>query len=265
MMAGIPSSQDRDPESRSLVGLPSSKSFEPIVWMLDDDHELCLLLSRFFGQVTLKFHFFNTVRDFEQALLVSSPAVLVLDQMLPIKSGIDVLRSLRTAGYGFPVLILSAIGAPTVRVEGLEAGANDYLVKPFLCRELELRLKQLLKINSNNLSPTGEFPSLIYCQIGDILFDSNKSILVANGAEVRLTRGETALMRVFCSSGEGLVTRAELLRLSGSLVQNESSRTVDVRVSKLRKRLRELNNDIDLIEVVRGRGYRLSCSVIPLV
>ncbi|MFN9911333.1 MAG: response regulator, partial [Pirellulaceae bacterium] len=81
----------------------------------------------------------------ERALLVCTPDLLLLDQMLPLKSGLDVLGGLRRQGHRFPILMLSALNAATDRIAGLELGADDYLGKPFVFRELQLRIERLLR------------------------------------------------------------------------------------------------------------------------
>ena len=115
------------------------------IWILDDDAELGALLLSQFAQRGWSARHLSHPRELELALDQSQPDLLVLDELLPEQRGTDVLARLRRGLPHLPVLMLSALGGPRDRVAGLEAGANDYLGKPFLFRELQLRVEQLLK------------------------------------------------------------------------------------------------------------------------
>lgn len=166
------------------------------------------LLLEQFGQRGWTARHLNHPRELEKALNETVPDLLVLDELLPAQRGTDVLARLRLNHPYLPVLMLSALGAPRDRVAGLEAGANDYLGKPFLFRELQL----------------------------------------------------------LCSRAGAVVSRQELGQASGSLVDVEQSRSIDVRLSRLRRLLEELQPEGTMIETVRGQGYRLVAPVqrLPL-
>ena len=115
------------------------------IWILDDDAELGALLLSQFAQRGWSARHLSHPRELELALYQSQPDLLVLDELLPEQRGTDVLARLRRGLPHLPVLMLSALGAPRDRVAGLEAGTNDYLGNPFLFRELQLRVEQLLK------------------------------------------------------------------------------------------------------------------------
>jgi two-component system OmpR family response regulator len=161
--------------------------------------------------------------------------------------------------------MLSAMGTPSDRVEGLEVGANDYLPKPFLCRELLLRLQHLMSRSKPELQRHHAQPQLrtghTYL-IGDLIFDPGAGSLRVGGEDHGLTPGEVSLLLIFCEAPSLCHSRNDLLRLSGSFVTESTSRTIDVRVSRLRRKLKELNYGVDLIETVRGQGYRLAA--VPL-
>ena len=114
------------------------------IWLLDDDKALCRLLEPILNSRGWRPRSFHRPDDLLNALDGGAPDLLVLDQMLPDKSGTHVLANLRQAGWRFPLLMLSALGAPADRICGLEVGADDYLAKPFLPRELQLRIEKLL-------------------------------------------------------------------------------------------------------------------------
>jgi DNA-binding response OmpR family regulator len=152
--------------------------------------------------------------------------------------------------------MLSALGAPRDRIAGLEAGANDYLGKPFLFRELQLRVQQLLRAGKTPL------PSDHDWQLGELRLDPQKLWLGrSDGRGQELSRGEVALLQLLCNRAGEVVSRQELGQASGSLVDAQQSRSIDVRLSRLRRLLLELQPEEQMIETVRGQGYRLTAPV----
>lgn len=236
------------------------------IWILDDDEAMCSLLQRQAHKLNWTMQALHHPKQLREALEAGQPDALLLDQLLPDKHGLDVLASLRQAGLGFPVLILSALGAPSDRIAGLEAGADDYLSKPFDFRELQLRLERLLRHpyaeppSQRSLSlPSGIF------QLANLRFDANDQpcLIPPTGEIHRLSRGESALLHAFCRAGGAPLSRAQLLQATGSLVNPGQTRTIDVRISRLRRTLRELAGR-DLIQPERGMGYRLEAEVREL-
>lgn len=236
------------------------------IWILDDDEAMCALLSRQCQKLNWHMQALHHPRQLPKALQEGRPDVLLLDQLLPEKHGLDVLASLQQAGRAFPVLILSALGAPSDRIAGLEAGADDYLSKPFHFRELQLRVERLLRhpyagpISERSPSlPAGTF------QLANLRFEAGRQpcLLTPGGDVHRLSRGECALLHAFCRSQGNALSRAQLLQATGSLVIPGQTRTIDVRVSRLRRVLRELAGK-ELIHPERGMGYRLMVEVKEL-
>jgi len=237
------------------------------IWILDDDEAMCSLLSRQSQKLDWTIQALHHPRQLPQALQEGRPDLLLLDQLLPEKHGLDVLAALQQAGRAFPVMILSALGAPSDRIAGLEAGADDYLSKPFHFRELQLRVERLLRHpyaasgGAGTLSlPAGTF------QLDCLRFETGRQqgLITPEGECHRLSRGECALLHAFCRSQGAALSRAQLLQASGSLVIPGQTRTIDVRVSRLRRVLRELAGK-DLIIPERGMGYRLVADVKELV
>jgi DNA-binding response OmpR family regulator len=170
--------------------------------------------------------------------------VLVLDWMLPDDSGISFLRRLRTQDRAamLPVLMLTARAGEVDRVEGLEAGADDYLVKPFSTAELVARLRALLR----RVDPAHKY------LVGDLTIDVAKGSVRFGGNYIDLTRREFELLSYLAAHPGRIFSRGELLDRVWGEDFFGTERTVDQHVAQLRARFR-----VDLIETVRGRGYRL--------
>lgn len=226
------------------------------IWILDDDAELGSLLLEQFGQRGWQARHLQHPRELEQALDEAVPDLLVLDELLPCQRGTDVLLRLRQGHPQLPVLMLSALGAPRDRIAGLEAGANDYLGKPFLFRELQLRVEQLLRVGQP-LPPADQV-----WQLGELRLNPLHLWLGrADGLGQELSRGEVALLQLLCSRAGEVVSRQELGQASGSLVDVQQSRSIDVRLSRLRRLLLELQPGEQMIDTVGGQGYRLTAPV----
>ena len=250
-------------ESSSRTAAFESKRQGARVWILDDDTGLCKLLRRQLESAGWQCLMFHNAQALEELLVESTPELLVLDQMLPDKPGTQVLTVLRQAGHQFPVLMLSALGAPDDRIHGLEEGADDYLTKPFSAKELQLRIERLLLNASGPTVLLEEAPEAF--QIDGLRFRPAETQLASATEVISLSRGEAALLTSFCQAPGLILSREQLARGSGSLVDVSNSRSLDMRISKLRRLLSSLEEGLgDKLEAVRGRGYRLAASVIKL-
>ncbi len=175
--------------------------------------------------------------------------VVVLDWLLPGKPGIEVCRELRAAGVTAPVLMLTAKDAVADRIAGLDAGADDYLVKPFAFGELLARIRALLR-----RSETTRPPVLV---AADLALDPASHRVTRAGRPVALTAREYAILEYLLRHAGRVVTRA---RLAEHVFEDETdnlTNLVDVHVSHLRKKI-DRGAAVPLIHTVRGRGYRLS-------
>ncbi|MFZ0406881.1 MAG: response regulator transcription factor [Cyanobium sp.] len=231
------------------------------IWLLDDDRALCRLLERILNSMGWRPRSFHRPNDLLAALDGGPPDLVVLDQMLPDKPGTHLLAHLRQAGWRFPVLMLSALGAPADRICGLEMGADDYLAKPFLPRELQLRIEKLLQLHPRRRQAQrleGSF------WMGRIQFEPAQCRLTgADGIQHAISRGAVALLLAFCQAPDQVLSRDHLLLASGSLVDASTSRSLDVRLSRLRRLLESISQGTVRIETVRGLGYRLHLDLPP--
>jgi two-component system, OmpR family, phosphate regulon response regulator OmpR len=187
-----------------------------------------------------------------------SPDLLVLDVMMPGESGLDLTRSLREEqGHDLPVLLLTARGAPEDRIAGFEAGADDYLPKPFEPRELVLRIKALLR-RAPVIAPIAPAPPGPI-RIGTASFDRDRGELIGANGPIRLTGGESALLAALANRPGEILSREEIASALGT--DEAGERAVDVQVTRLRRKIEADPREPRFLHTVRGRGYVLKPGV----
>ncbi|HSD67250.1 MAG TPA: response regulator transcription factor [Vicinamibacteria bacterium] len=178
------------------------------------------------------------------------PDVVILDIMLPGRSGLDVLRDLRSAGDTVPVLVLTAKGDIVDRVVGLELGADDYLPKPFAVRELLARVRALLRRAAPRNTPDE-------LTLGDVRFDFRA--LTAYGKHAAaLTTHDILVMKALAAHPGELVRRIDIVEEVCGLDSEATLRTVDNHVMALRRALGDDPRRPRFLHTVRGEGYRLT-------
>ena len=219
----------------------------PHLLVVDDDERLRALLQRYLSSSGFRV---TAAADASEArTLIKSLTfdALVLDVMMPGESGFDLAESLR-AQSDIPILMLTARGEPGDRIEGLERGADDYLGKPFEPRELMLRLSALLR---RTRSPD-RAPLRQVC-MGANVFDLKRSELRRDGKIVRLTGSETQLLKVLAANAGHSFSRSALC----SKLDSALERSVDVQVTRLRRKIEDDPKLPLYIQTVRGVGYVL--------
>jgi two-component system phosphate regulon response regulator PhoB len=179
------------------------------------------------------------------------PDLVVLDLMLPDLPGTEICRQLKSnpKTAAMPVMMLTARGEEVDRVVGFELGADDYITKPFSVREVVLRIRAILRRNQPGEGPKPRE------QVGPIRLDTDAHRCFVDGGEVDLTALEFKLLETFMSRVGRVQTREQLLRDVWDMTGDLQTRTVDTHVKRLREKL---GSGRDLIETVRGLGYRMS-------
>ncbi len=196
-------------------------------------------------------HAVDETGEGEEALFMGNEYpldVVVLDLGLPDLSGLDVLRRWRQAGRGFPVLILTGRGRWQEKVEGLEAGADDYLVKPFHIEEVLARLRALVRRAAGWSRSTLEF--------GEIAIDTGTQAVSVAGEAVSLTAYEYKLLEYLALHAGEVVSKTELTEHLYAEDHDRDSNVLEVLLGRLRRKL-DPGRTRDPIETLRGRGYRL--------
>lgn len=177
--------------------------------------------------------------------------LIILDRMLPGLEGLEVLRRLRAAAVNAPVLVLTALGGIADRVEGLDAGADDYLVKPFALAELTARINALMR-----RPPMRGAPENVRLQVGDLTLDMIRREATRAGRTIHLQPREFALLEQLMRNVGRIVTRTMFLEQVWGFHFDPRTNIVESHLSRLRAKLREGFGD-DPIETVRGAGYRM--------
>jgi two-component system, OmpR family, response regulator len=175
-------------------------------------------------------------------------AAIVLDVMLPGFDGFELCRKLRAAGIWVPVLMLTARDAVNDRVRGLDAGADDYMVKPFSLLELAARLRALVR-RDDRVRP-------VLLAEGDLKLDPASKRAWRGGAELQLSPKEFSLLELFLRHPGTVLTRSQILDAAWDFAYDGTSNVVDQYVTYLRKKIDVPFGRHDL-ETVRGMGYRL--------
>lgn len=219
------------------------------VLICEDDAEVAAFVERGLGELG---HVVTRASDGEDALhlgAVESFDAILLDRMLPRIDGVEIVRRWRSAGIHTPVLMLTALGGIVDRVSGLEAGADDYLVKPFAFAELAARIAALLR-----RPPISDRPTRL--EVGSITLDLLRREVHREGREIHLQPREYALLEQLARNAGKVVTRTMFLESVWGFHFDPQTNIVESHLSRLRSKLNE-GFATDPIETLRGVGYRM--------
>jgi len=219
------------------------------ILVVDDDPALRTALDRALKLEGYRVSFAHDGRQALQMMTGGAQDAVILDLGLPLMDGLEVCRRVRERGDRTPVLMLTARDAVTDRVEGLDAGADDYLVKPFALDELLARLRALLR-------RTTATPSEGVLKFGDIVMDLQAMEVRRGQRELQLTRTEFRLLELFMRNPRVVLTRSRIFEEVWGYDFGASSNALEVYVSYLRRKL-EAEGELRLIHTVRGVGYTL--------
>lgn len=176
--------------------------------------------------------------------------VIIADRMLPVCDGLSIIKTLRSQGDVTPVLILSALGEVNDRVDGLSAGGDDYLVKPYAFSELRARIDALARRNMAN-------PNEAKLKVADLEIDLHKHRVTRAGELIRLQPREYRLLEYFMRHADQVVTRSMLLEQVWEFNFDPQTNVIDVQISRLRAKI-DKGHSLPLLHTIRGAGYKLS-------
>ncbi len=216
--------------------------------LIDDDLELCDLLSRWLSQEGFVVAASHDGQQARQQLQANSPDAVILDVMLPDGSGLELLKQLRQEHPELPVLMLSARGEPLDRILGLELGADDYLAKPCDPRELTARLRAVLRRSQATGKPQLQ-------DLGDLSFSAARGTVSIGEHEASLTLSEGRILEALLQTPGEPVDKQALAQLALGRKLSLYDRSLDMHVSNLRKKLGPHADGRPRIQALRGRGY----------
>ena len=225
------------------------------ILVVDDDEKLLDLVIRYLDKEGFIVHGTHNAEEMDNYLSGDNPDLIILDLMLPGEDGLSIARRIRSTN-GTPILMLSARGDDIDRIVGLEMGADDYLSKPFNPRELLARIKAILRrTQTEAIKGSIEEASTELYSFGDFELNLTINSLSHKGKIINLTSGEYALLEAFVKHPNRILTRDHLIELIKGYERSPFDRSVDVRVTRLRKKLEENPEHPEYIRTIWGKGY----------
>lgn len=213
--------------------------------VVDDDERIRKLLQKYLISEGYFVSIVKNTIEAEDVIKKIQCNLIILDLMMPGETGISFAKRLKIKQNSIPIIMLTAMGEVENRIEGLEAGADDYLVKPFEPKELLLRISNILKHNLNNKA---------LFHFGDYIYNIKSRSLVKANHNIFLTNSEHVLLSFFLNKMNQVVTREEL---ASELAIIE--RSVDVQIVRLRNKI-EINSSKPIfLQAIRGKGYIFKC------
>mgnify|MGYP001385601444 FL=1 len=219
--------------------------FEAHIMVVDDDDGIRNLVKKYLNENNFLVSTANNAEDAEEKIKVIKFDLIVLDIMMPGESGLDFISKNKDK-YNTPIILLTAKGEASERVEGLEVGADDYLPKPFEPKELTLRIRNILnKTKSKNIKRIIEFDN--------IRIDLNKFIIHKDDKEFKINNTEKIILEKMINSPGETFSRTYI----GNLINIDKERSVDVIITRLRKKIELDPKNPKYLQTIRGTGYVL--------
>jgi len=231
-----------------LVACPERSLASMRILLAEDDRQLRLSIARGLREASYAVDQAGTGTQAASLAAANHYDAVILDVLLPGKSGVAVCSGLRQSGNAVPILILTALDGVDSRIEGLDAGADDYLTKPFDFGELLARLRALTRRRGPVASATVE--------VGDLVIDTLRRSVRRNRREIALTGKEFAFLLHLARNAGRVIDRAELMEHVWDDAQNTYSNIIDVYASRLRRKIDE-GEKVALFKTIRGTGFML--------
>src|SRR5688572_21333159 len=217
----------------------------PHLLLVDDDDRIRELLKRYLAQAGARVSAAPDAAGARKLLNAMDFDLLILDVMMPVEDGFSLAESVRKTSK-VPIVLLTARGMPEDRIKGLSIGADDYVPKPFEPAELTLRINAILR------RVVSQRPDAEMVSFGPFTFNSARGELAREGATVRLTEAEVAMLRVLAARPGETISREDLAKRTGAGLE----RSVDVQVTRLRRKIEADPRAPIFLQTVRGIGYR---------
>jgi two-component system phosphate regulon response regulator OmpR len=227
----------------------TTQSSKPHILIVDDDIRILKLLKQFLSQ---NGYLVSTATSSKEAEIYLNEFIfdlVMLDVMMPEVTGIEFARTIKENKIHVPIILLTALSEPEDKVRGLEAGADDYITKPFEAKELLLRTKKLIDLYGYNKKSSN------IIKFGTRLYDLNKKNLYDNdeGTIIKLSSTEKKLLEILIEHQETILSRERLSNLMGGL----NERSVDVQIVRLRSKIENDPKQPRFLQTIRNEGYVL--------
>jgi two-component system phosphate regulon response regulator OmpR len=230
----------------------------PQILVVDDDNEIRKLLARYMQEQGFRVLLASKCAEVHERIVTNPIDLIILDVMLPDGSGLDLCRDLRAARSNIPIILLTALKEDVDRIIGLEIGADDYLGKPFNPRELVARIRAVLRRGTtSSLEPPATGP---YHFEGFVADPTTRSVTDPGGGNVPLTGAEFDLLVTFLDRPGRILSRDQLLDLTRGCDGDVLDRSIDVLISRLRRKLAD-GGAAQLFKTIRNGGYQLAAKV----
>ena len=223
--------------------------------IVDDDQRIRELLQKYLMRNGFMVSIARDAAQAKRLLKGLAFDLIVLDIMMPEQDGLSLTRELRET-IDTPILLLTARNEVEDRISGLEAGADDYLSKPFEPKELLLRIHAILR-RMPEVAPPEDTPKML--SLGATRYDVQKGELWDGDTQIRLTSTESELMRIFSKNIGQALSRMDLVTQMGREDGNSQDRAIDVQITRLRKKIETNPKEPRYLQTVRGSGYMLAC------
>ena len=227
---------------------------EPHILVVDDDRGIRDLLQEFFRKRGLATSVAGDGAEMEAVMRRTPVDLVVLDVMLPGRSGLELCRELRARQSPVAIIMLTAVNETTDRVVVLEIGADDYVPKPFDPRELLARIRAVLRRNGGEAKPLPQRQVWRFC--GWTMDCSRRRLVAPDDVRVELTAAEFNLLHTFVRCAQRVLTRDQLIELTGGDGGISYDRSIDILVSRLRRKMEDNPKSPKLIQTVRSGGYQ---------
>lgn len=241
----------------------SGENGKETLLIVDDDLRLQQLLSDYLAEQGYATSAVGNGEAMDRWLDKHHPDLIILDLMLPGEDGLSLARRLRSNG-NTPIIILSARGEEVDRIIGLEVGADDYLAKPFNPRELLARIRAVLRRGNTSSATvslgndTDNSAERNISHFGEFNLDLTTRILWKDGVEVELTSGEMVLLIALAKHPNRVLSREQLMDIINAGESDPFDRSIDVRITRLRRKIEQGNTKPRFIRTVWGAGYRFT-------
>ena len=215
------------------------------ILVVDDDEGIRSLVKKYLNEKKYLVTTAISAEDASEKIKIIKFDLVILDIMMPGKSGLEFLNE-HKKDINTPIILLTAKGEPSERIEGLEMGADDYLPKPFEPKELDLRIKNIInKTKQNNIKRVIEFQN--------IRIDLNKQIILQNDSEYKINNTEKIILKKMINNPGKIFAREEI----GKLINLNKERSIDVIITRLRKKIEINPKNPKFLQTIRGSGYVL--------